>query len=137
MVSPEEVSLVQASWAKVVPISDTAADLFYQKLFELDASLEKLFPEEMSDPWHMALPVARSISLFIPFSQASFTKSVWISQVRACLLFLNCAAWLRWHIPHLFGETTGKSFIFPSTSIFSWQALHPTFATACLLRAQS
>jgi len=32
-----------------VPISDTAADLFYGKLFELDPSLKKLFPEDMTE----------------------------------------------------------------------------------------
>lgn len=47
MVTPEEVSLVQSSWAKVEPISDTAADLFYGKLFELDSSLKELFPDDM------------------------------------------------------------------------------------------
>lgn len=49
MVTPEDVSLVQSSWAKVAPISDTAADLFYGKLFELDPSLKELFPEDMTE----------------------------------------------------------------------------------------
>lgn len=49
MVTPEDVSLVQSSWAKVAPISDTAADLFYGKLFELDPSLKELFPDDMSE----------------------------------------------------------------------------------------
>lgn len=47
MVTPEEVTLVQSSWEKVAPISDTAAELFYGKLFELDPSLKAMFPEDM------------------------------------------------------------------------------------------
>lgn len=35
--------LVQGSWEKVVPIADTAASLFYGKLFELDPSVKTLF----------------------------------------------------------------------------------------------
>ncbi|MGJ8642887.1 MAG: globin family protein [Luteolibacter sp.] len=35
--------LVQGSWEKVVPIADTAATLFYGKLFELDPSVKPLF----------------------------------------------------------------------------------------------
>ena len=35
--------LVQGTWAKVVPIADTAAELFYGKLFELDPSVKPLF----------------------------------------------------------------------------------------------
>lgn len=49
MVTQEEISLVQSSWAKVEPISDTAADLFYGRLFELDPSLQKLFPDDMAE----------------------------------------------------------------------------------------
>lgn len=47
MVTPEEVTLVQSSWEKVAPISDTAADLFYGKLFELDPALKAMFPDDM------------------------------------------------------------------------------------------
>lgn len=47
--TPEQITLVQSSWEKVVPIQDTAADLFYGKLFELDPSLRALFPEDMAE----------------------------------------------------------------------------------------
>eukprot|EP00581_Thalassiosira_minuscula_P013049 CAMPEP_0183726436 /NCGR_PEP_ID=MMETSP0737-20130205/23178_1 /TAXON_ID=385413 /ORGANISM="Thalassiosira miniscula, Strain CCMP1093" /LENGTH=145 /DNA_ID=CAMNT_0025957771 /DNA_START=64 /DNA_END=501 /DNA_ORIENTATION=- len=47
--TPEQLTLVQSSWQKVVPIADTAADLFYNKLFELDPELRPLFPEDMAD----------------------------------------------------------------------------------------
>ena len=45
----EQVTLVQTSWAKCVPIADVAADLFYTKLFELDPELRPLFPAELAD----------------------------------------------------------------------------------------
>lgn len=47
--TPEKVALVKESWAKVEPIADTAADLFYNRLFELDSSLRPLFPEDMAE----------------------------------------------------------------------------------------
>jgi hemoglobin-like flavoprotein len=37
------VALVQESWAKVLPIADTAGKLFYTNLFEADPSLKALF----------------------------------------------------------------------------------------------
>ena len=46
--TPEQVALVQSSWQKVAPISDTAADLFYGRLFEIAPHVKPLFPEEMS-----------------------------------------------------------------------------------------
>lgn len=45
--TPEQIELVKSSWAKVVPIADTAAELFYGKLFNLDPSLKPLFKGDM------------------------------------------------------------------------------------------
>lgn len=39
----EQKKLVQETWEKVVPIADTAADLFYGRLFEIDPELKPLF----------------------------------------------------------------------------------------------
>ena len=47
--TPEKIKLVQESWVKVVPISETAAELFYGKLFELDPSLKSLFKGDMKE----------------------------------------------------------------------------------------
>ncbi len=38
-----QVELVQAAFDRVLPIADSAADLFYRRLFELDPSLRRLF----------------------------------------------------------------------------------------------
>lgn len=47
--TPQQVELVKNSWIQVIPFADTAADLFYTKLFELDASLRGLFPTDLSE----------------------------------------------------------------------------------------
>jgi|SRR4051812_31551280 hemoglobin-like flavoprotein len=41
--SPEQKTLVKDTWQKVVPIADTAARLFYDRLFEIDATTASLF----------------------------------------------------------------------------------------------
>jgi len=43
----EEIKLVQDSWAKVLPIAETAAELFYGRLFELDPDLKPLFKADI------------------------------------------------------------------------------------------
>jgi hemoglobin-like flavoprotein len=48
-VTPEEISLVQESWQKVVPIKEAAAELFYGKLFELDPKLRTLFHGDLPE----------------------------------------------------------------------------------------
>ena len=45
----KQVKLVQESFAKVTPIAETAAALFYQRLFELDPSLQLLFHGDMKE----------------------------------------------------------------------------------------
>ena len=45
--NPEQVQLVQKSWRQVLPISDTAAEMFYTKLFATDPSLRPLFKGDM------------------------------------------------------------------------------------------
>lgn len=41
--SPDQKNLVQTTWAKVVPIADAAAGLFYERLFDIDASTRPMF----------------------------------------------------------------------------------------------
>jgi len=45
----KQVKLVQETWAKVVPISETAAELFYGRLFQLDPSLKPLFKGDIKE----------------------------------------------------------------------------------------
>ena len=47
--TPEKVALVQGSWKLVVPIADQAAELFYNRLFELDPSVKPLFKTELKE----------------------------------------------------------------------------------------
>lgn len=47
--TPEQIALVKASWSNVVPIKETAAELFYGKLFELDPALKSLFKGDMKE----------------------------------------------------------------------------------------
>jgi len=47
--TPEQVELVQASFQKVAPIADTAADLFYGRLFEIAPQVRPMFPDDMSE----------------------------------------------------------------------------------------
>ena len=43
--TPQQKFLVQQTWEQVAPIADQAAEMFYDRLFELDPSLRELFAE--------------------------------------------------------------------------------------------
>ena len=47
--TPEQITLIQDSWAKVIPIKDQAADIFYDHLFENNPGVRPLFAEDMGD----------------------------------------------------------------------------------------
>jgi len=49
MLTSNDIALVRASFAQVVPIADTAADIFYDRLFTIAPSLRSMFPADMRE----------------------------------------------------------------------------------------
>lgn len=47
--TPQQIDLVQASWKQVLPVAETAAQMFYGRLFFLDPSLRALFRGDMRE----------------------------------------------------------------------------------------
>jgi len=45
--TPEQVAMVKGTWAQVVPIAETAAELFYGRLFEMNPAYKELFKGDM------------------------------------------------------------------------------------------
>ena len=47
--TPDQVKLVQQSFAKVAPIADQAAAIFYDRLFEVAPAVKAMFPADMTE----------------------------------------------------------------------------------------
>jgi hemoglobin-like flavoprotein len=47
--TPKQVVLVQDCFAKVAPISEAAAMLFYDRLFDIAPQMKVLFPDDMTE----------------------------------------------------------------------------------------
>ncbi len=47
--TPNQVTLVQTSFASVAPIAGVAADLFYDRLFEIAPEVRRLFPSDLAE----------------------------------------------------------------------------------------
>ena len=68
--TPEQVKLVQQSFAQVAPIADKAAEIFYGRLFEVAPSVKPLFHGDMaqqrrklmarSPPWSTGSAICRA-----------------------------------------------------------------------------
>jgi hemoglobin-like flavoprotein len=46
--TPDQVKIVQDSFAKVAPIADQAATMFYDRLFEVAPSVRAMFPSDLT-----------------------------------------------------------------------------------------
>ncbi|HWX84879.1 MAG TPA: globin family protein [Xanthobacteraceae bacterium] len=46
--TPDQVKIVQDSFAKVVPIADQAATIFYDRLFEVAPQVKAMFPPDLT-----------------------------------------------------------------------------------------
>ena len=53
--TPQQITLVQATFADVRPIATTAAELFYNRLFTLDPALRPLFKGDMGQQGQMLM----------------------------------------------------------------------------------
>jgi nitric oxide dioxygenase len=47
--TPHQIGLVQASFTKIAPMADTAASLFYGRLFEIAPEVEPLFKGDIAE----------------------------------------------------------------------------------------
>lgn len=47
--TPQQIELVQKSFASVAPIAPQAADIFYDRLFAVAPGVRSLFPDDMSE----------------------------------------------------------------------------------------
>lgn len=55
MINPEQKELVQKTWLMVMPIADTAAEIFYNRLFELEPAFKAMFKSDMSKQGKMLM----------------------------------------------------------------------------------
>ncbi len=59
--TPHQITIIQQSWENVLPIKSQAAELFYNRLFELDPSLKPMFTgdiKQQGDKLMLTLSVA-------------------------------------------------------------------------------
>jgi nitric oxide dioxygenase len=59
--TPQEIALVQSSFAKVVPISEQAAAIFYARLFELAPEVRALFKGDMAEQGRKLMAMLRTV----------------------------------------------------------------------------
>jgi hemoglobin-like flavoprotein len=59
--TPDQIALVRSSFAKVLPIADTAAALFYARLFELAPEVRPLFKTDIGEQGGKLMSMLRTV----------------------------------------------------------------------------
>jgi nitric oxide dioxygenase len=59
--TPEQISLVQQSFALVEPVADDAAALFYRRVFELAPEVQPLFTNDMTEQGRKLMTVLSAV----------------------------------------------------------------------------
>jgi hemoglobin-like flavoprotein len=60
--TPDQVTLVQQTFAKVAPIADKAADLFYDRLFAIAPEVRSLFPSDLTEQKKLMQMIATAVT---------------------------------------------------------------------------
>jgi hemoglobin-like flavoprotein len=76
MITEEHKEQIRRSWQLVVPIADTAADLFYRRLFELKPEYQSLFPTNLAGQKGKLLRMLAFIVKALDFPEAAWRDSV-------------------------------------------------------------
>lgn len=94
MLTSSQRKAIRTSWELVVPIADTAADLFYKRLFELAPAYRKLFPKDMAMQKRKLIAMLAFIVKSVDWPDEAWRDSVHVEED----LFLVVLALGRRHI---------------------------------------
>ena len=100
--TPDQVRLVQSSFATLAPQAEAAATAFYDCLFALDPGLQRLFPGDMAEQ-RRKLMAALAVALPGVDPVTTAFETVPLIAVFELSIWLSVAFERRWvvHRPHL------------------------------------
>lgn len=76
VITDDEKAAIKDSWRLVVPIAETAADLFYKKLFELRPEYRRLFSEDLRGQKRKLLAMLGFIVKSLDWPESSWREEV-------------------------------------------------------------
>ncbi|HZU85106.1 MAG TPA: globin domain-containing protein [Polyangiaceae bacterium] len=76
MITDEEKAIIKDTWRLVVPIAETAADLFYRRLFELRPEYRRLFPDDMRSQKRKLVAMLAFVVKSLDWPEAAWRETV-------------------------------------------------------------
>jgi hemoglobin-like flavoprotein len=76
MITEDQKSIILANWRLIVPIADTAADLFYRRLFELRPEYRRRFGEDRASQKQKLLQMLAFVVRSLEWGGAAWAEDV-------------------------------------------------------------
>jgi nitric oxide dioxygenase len=76
MLNDSEKAAIRQSWRLVIPIAETAADLFYRRLFELKPEYRQLFSMDMASQKRKLLHMLAFVVKSLDYREADWRNEV-------------------------------------------------------------
>jgi hemoglobin-like flavoprotein len=76
MITEEDKDHIRRSWKLVIPIAETAADLFYKRLFELKPEYRSLFPDNLAGQKSKLVRMLAFIVKALDFPESAWREDV-------------------------------------------------------------
>jgi hemoglobin-like flavoprotein len=76
MLTDSEKAAIRSSWRLVIPIAETAADLFYRRLFELKPEYRQLFSMDMASQKRKLLHMLAFVVKSLDYREADWKNDV-------------------------------------------------------------
>lgn len=144
MFTEENKEHIRRSWKLVIPIAETAADLFYKRLFELKPEYRSLFPEDLSGQKSKLLRMLAFIVKSLDFPESAWREEVHESEdLLLVLLALGRRHQALYRVPRESYNTVGEALLwtldyglgeaFSPPVRAAWTAVYKAVSSAMIL----
>jgi hemoglobin-like flavoprotein len=148
MITEEDKEHIRRSWKLVIPIADTAADLFYKRLFELEPRYRGLFPENLAGQKSKLVRMLAFIVKSLDFPESAWREDVTEAEdLLLVLLALGRRHEALYHVPREAYGTVGEALLwtldyglgeaFSPPVRAAWTAVYKAVSTTMILSAKA
>jgi len=112
MITEADKDHIRRSWKLVIPIAETAADLFYKRLFELKPDYRGLFPEDMAGQKSKLVRMLAFVVKALDFPESAWREEVSESEdLLLVLLALGRRHQALYHVPREAYGSVGEALL--------------------------
>jgi hemoglobin-like flavoprotein len=148
MITEEDKEHIRRSWKLVIPIAETAADLFYKRLFELKPEYRALFPENMAGQKSKLVRMLAFIVKALDYPESAWREEVSDSEdLLLVLLALGRRHQALYHVPREAYGSVGEALLwtldyglgdaFSPPVRAAWTAVYKAVSTTMILSVKA